>query len=259
MHLFEALVIIHVIAGTIGLVAFWVPISTRKGAKNHRKGGKLACYGFMVAGLLAVAMGLISLFVMTGRHPEIADRALYEGLFGWMMVYLGMLTIGFADYGLAVVKHSRRREALRAPRYQSVMGAVVAAALACGVYGFTIKEPLMMAVATLGVASMAIQQVFVWRGSLPYLIEPAPTAYIGEHFRALIGMGISAYTAFMSVGLIRLVPEHVFNPVIWAVPSVIGVSLIILFTHKSKQRAKRAANVVIKTADNVEQSGRQAA
>ncbi len=259
MHLFEALVILHVIAGTIGLVAFWVPIAARKGAKNHRKGGKFACYGFIAAGALAVAMGLISLFVMTDRHPEIADRALYQGLFGWMMLYLGVLTIGFADYGLAVVKHSRRRDALRAPRYQMVMGAVVAAALACGLYGFTIAEPLMMAVAALGIVSMAIQQVFVWRGRLRFLSEPAPTAYIGEHFRALIGMGISAYTAFMSVGLIRLVPEHVFNPAIWAVPSVIGVSLIIWFTHQGKQRAKRAARVQSGSTAKAEQSSQQAA
>jgi hypothetical protein len=41
----------------------------------------------------------------------------------------------------------------------------------------------------------------------------------------------------MSVGLIRLVPEHVFNPAIWAGPSVIGVSLILYFTLKAKRAA----------------------
>ncbi len=257
MHLFEALVVLHVIAGIVGLVAFWVPIATRKGARNHRKGGKVACYGFMVAGALAVVMGLISLFAMTDRHPEIADRALYQGLFGWMMVYLGALTIGFADYGLAVVKHARTRESLRKPRFQLVMAAVVAAALACGLYGFTIAEPLMMAVAALGVVSMAIQQLFVWRGRVSFLKEPSRTAYIGEHFRALVGMGISAYTAFMSVGLIRLVPEHVFNPAIWAVPSVIGVSLIIWFTHQGKRQARRAAQA--QAATKLDQRAGQAA
>ncbi len=259
MHLFEALVVLHVIAGTIGLVAFWVPIATRKGANYHRKGGKFACYGFIVAGALAVVMGLISLFVMPDRHPEIADRALYQGLFGWMMLYLGVLTIGFADYGLAVVKHARGRAALRKARYQMVMAAVIAAALACGIYGLTIAEPLMMAVAALGVISMTIQQVFVWRGRLPFLGEPKPTAYIGEHFRALVGMGISAYTAFMSVGLIRLIPEHVFNPAIWAVPSVIGVSLIIWFTHQGKQRAKRAEHAKGISSAKGEQSTQQVA
>lgn len=222
--------VLHVIAGTTGIIAFWGPIVTRKGARNHRKWGRACCYGFMGAGALAVAMALLSLFGSEHRIPSFTDRALFDGLFGWMMLYLGLLTIGFADYGLSVVKHSRNRAALRRPRYQLVMAIVVLSALYCGYYGYEVDNALMMAVAVLGVVSVAIQQVFVWRAA-----APSPQAYVGEHFRALIGMGISAYTAFMSVGLIRLVPEHVFNPMIWAGPSVVGVSLIIWFTHQGKQ------------------------
>jgi hypothetical protein len=137
---------------------------------------------------------------------------------------------------LSVVKHARDRTALRRPRYQLVIAAVVLAALQCGLYGYAIGEVLMLALAVLGIAAMGIQQVFIWRAQ-----APSRTAYVGEHFRALIGMGISAYTAFMSVGLIRLVPEQVFNPAIWAGPSVIGVSLIIWFTHRTRQAQRPAA------------------
>ena len=86
---FEILVVFHVLAGTIGLVAFWIPIGTKKGADTHRSGGRWATFGFIGAGALAIAMAIYSL-IDTSRHPEIADRALYEGLFGWMMLYLGM-------------------------------------------------------------------------------------------------------------------------------------------------------------------------
>ena len=235
MHLFEILVIAHVISGTTGLVAFWVPIAMKKGAKSHRKWGRIACYGFMIAGALAIAMAFLSLYGPEERIPSVTDRELFAGLFGWMMLYLGLLTIGFADYGLAVVKHGRKREALRAPRYQIVMLAVILSALWCGIYGFGIGQALMMAVAALGVVAMALQQLFIWRS------EVDQSAYVGEHFRALIGMGISAYTAFMSVGLIRWVPEEVFNPMIWAGPSVIGVSLIIYFTHQANQKRRARA------------------
>ena len=232
MHLFEILVVLHVITGATGLIAFWVPIATRKGAGNHRRWGRIACYGFMGAGALAVAMALLSLFGPEKRIPSVTDRALFDGLFGWMMLYLGLLTIGFADYGLSVVRHARSREALRGWRYQVVIAGVMLSALYCGYYGFGIGEVLMMAVAALGVVAMGLQQVFIWRPT-----APSPRAYVGEHFRALIGMGISAYTAFMSVGLIRWVPEHVFNPLIWAGPSIVGVSLIIGFTLKAKRAA----------------------
>jgi hypothetical protein len=237
MALFEALVALHVITGAVGLTAFWGPIVTRKGAANHRKWGKATCYGFLGAGALAIAMALLSLYGPEQRHPEVTDRALFEGLFGWMMLYLGILTIGFVDYGLAVVRHSRDRKALRRLRYQAVIAAVVIAGAYCGFYGFKVGHPLMMLVAFIGIAAMAIQQRYIWRRD-----DPPRTTYIGEHFRALIGMGISAYTAFLSVGLIRLVPEQVFNPAIWAGPSVIGVSLIILFTIKGKRAAAPKAS-----------------
>jgi hypothetical protein len=237
MALFEALVVAHVITGAVGLTAFWGPIVTRKGAANHRKWGKATCYGFLGAGALAIAMALLSLYGPEQRHPEVTDRALFDGLFGWMMLYLGILTIGFVDYGLAVVRHSRGRKALRSLRYQAVIAAVLVSGAWCGWYGYTVGHPLMMLVAFIGIAAMAIQQRYIWRSE-----DPARTTYIGEHFRALIGMGISAYTAFLSVGLIRLVPEQVFNPAIWAGPSVIGVSLILWFTIKGKRPAPAKAS-----------------
>jgi phosphoglycerol transferase MdoB-like AlkP superfamily enzyme len=232
MTLFHALVLLHVATGAVGLTAFWGPIVTKKGAKLHRTWGRAACYGFLGAGALAIAMAFLSLYGPEHRHPEVTDRTLFDGLFGWMMLYLGTLTIGFVDYGLAVVKHSRDRRALRSPRYQVVIAAVVLTGAWCGYFGWQVGHPLMMLVAFIGIAAMLIQQRYIWRES-----DPPRGTHIGEHFRALIGMGISAYTAFLSVGLIRLVPEHVFNPAIWAGPSVIGVSLILWFTVKGKKAA----------------------
>ena len=233
MHLFEILVILHVLTGATGLVAFWVPIATRKGAGAHRKWGRIACYGFIGAGALAIAMALLSLYGPEERLPSVTDRAVFDGLFGWMMLYLGFLTIGFADYGLAVVRHGRKREPLRGLRHQLIMAAVIVSGLYCGWYGFGIGQPLMVLVASVGIIAMILQEVFIWRR------KAAGTAYVGEHFRALLGMGISAYTAFLSVGLVRLVPEQVFNPLIWAGPSVVGVSLIIYFTVRTGRKVKR--------------------
>ena len=236
MHLFEALVVLHVIAGATGLIAFWVPIAARKGGPAHRRWGRIGTYAFLIAGTLAILMALLSLYGPETRLPMITDRVLFAGLFGWMMLYLGMLTIGFAVYGLAVVRHRANRERLRGPLYQAMFGAVIASALWCGYFGLSIGQPLMAAVATVGLAAVATQQFYVWRKTAP------PRAHVPEHFRALLGMGISAYTAFLSVGLIRLVPDHVFNPLIWAVPSIIGVSLIIRFTIGARQvRPKRPA------------------
>jgi hypothetical protein len=236
MALFEALVVVHIITGTTGLVAFWGPIVTRKGAAKHRQWGRIACYGFLGAGVLAIAMALLSLYGPEERIPSITDRELFAGLFGWMMLYLGCLTIGFVDYGLGVVRHARDYTALRRLRYQGVIAAVVISGAWCGWFGWKVGHPLMMIVAGIGIAAMLIQQRFIWG------VAPARQTYIAEHYRALIGMGISAYTAFLSVGLVRAFPEQVFNPLIWAGPSSIGVGLIIYFTLKAKAPQKGAAS-----------------
>ena len=80
MALFEALVVVHVVTGAVGLTAFWGPIVTRKGAANHRKWGKAACYGFLGAGAaLAAHPGVHHLSftgsVGTGALVQAAPRA----------------------------------------------------------------------------------------------------------------------------------------------------------------------------------------
>ena len=43
----------------------------------------------------------------------------------------------------------------------------------------------------------------------------------------IVGAGISVYTAFLTFGAARLMPQHAFNPYMWATPIVLGISLII--------------------------------
>ena len=228
MHLFEAIVVLHVLAGGLGLVSFWFPVAARKGGQAHRKWGRVACRAFMAAGVLAMVMALLSLFGPDQRLPTITDRVLFRGLFGWMMLYLGALTICFAHYGQAVVRHRARREGLRGWRHQAVFAAVIILAVNCGAYGLRTGQPLMALVAAIGLIAVATQLAYVWRRSVP------ARSHVPEHFRALIGMGISAYTAFLSVGMIRLVPDHVFNPLVWAVPSVVGGGLIVRYTVRGQ-------------------------
>lgn len=224
MQLFTVLVLLHVAAGSIGLVAFWVPVVTRKGGPAHRRWGRIGARALMAAGTLAILMALLSLYGPEQRLPMIRDRALFAGLFGWMMLYLGLLTITFADYGLTVARARQNRAALRGPRMTAIFALTGLAAVNCAAQGWRLGQPLMMLVAAIGLTAMSTQLAHIWRA------RPGPRAYVAEHFRALIGMGISAYTAFLSVGLIRLVPDHVFNPVIWAVPSIVGVALIARFS-----------------------------
>jgi hypothetical protein len=220
MLVFQGLVMVHVLAGTVALFSFWVPIFARKGAGHHVRWGRIFAQAVTLAALLACAMGILNLTLTDTRHPILLDRGVFRGLFGWMMLYLGLLSLLLIRYGLIAVRNKRGRAATQARLNQAGMAVVAIAALQCGFQGVLVHQPLMVALAGLGLITVA---TFL-RASL----RPAVgQSYIAEHLKAMVAAGISAYTAFLSVGLLRIVPAQVFNPLIWSLPSVVGVMLII--------------------------------
>ena len=58
--------------------------------------------------------------------------------------------------------------------------------------------------------------------------------------KALIGAGISVYTAFLAFGAVRLAPQLALNPVLWAIPLTVGLSLILYFWSRMPRRARAA-------------------
>ena len=234
MTLFQVLVIGHVITGIIVLISFWVPIATRKGGVNHRRWGNIFAKALFAAAWFAIAMAVLNLTTSSDRHPVLSDRRLFTGLFGWMMLYLGILTIGLGRYGLEAARHHGRPDATRTRFNIAVQAIVIIAAVQCGWQGFVIGQPLMVGLAALGLGA-AITFIIA-------LLRPPtmPGGHVREHLKAMVGAGISAYTAFLSVNLLRIIPDHVFNPAIWAIPSVVGVGLIIVHLRRIDVAQKQA-------------------
>ncbi len=240
MALFTALIVGHVVAGIVALCSFWVPVVSRKGGPAHQKWGRIFYYAVCVAGWFAIAMALLNLTIAQDRHPALTDRNLFNGLFGWMMLYLGVLTLGLATYGIGQAQSRRGGRSMRLGRHLPIQSAVLTAALVCAIDGILLRQPLMIALAALGIGTAITFMIAVVRPS------PDTSAPVGEHLKAMVGAGIAAYTAFLSVGLLQLLPAYVFNPLIWSVPSVIGTAIIVFqlnqarHTHAAAQRTKPA-------------------
>jgi hypothetical protein len=226
MTLFKLLVIGHIIAGLIVLITFWVPIASRKGGVDHRRWGRIFAKALFAAAWFAIAMAVLNLTTASDRHPVLTDRRLFDGLFGWMMLYLGVLTLGLGRYGMEAARQRGKAGTMRTPFDLGLQSLVILFALNCGVRGFMLGQPLMIGLAGLGLGA-ALTFIFA-------ILRPsaAPASHVREHLKAMVGAGISAYTAFLSVGLLQIVPDHVFNPAIWAIPSVVGVSLIIIHLRR---------------------------
>ncbi len=217
-HLFLAA---HVGAGIAALTSFWGAILTVKGGRAHRAWGRVFTTGIYAASAMALGMGSLSLVWPLAMHPQLTDETLYRGLFGWMMVYLALLTISMTRYGLMVIANKRRHDANRHWTMVALQLLVLAFAINCAGQGLWLGQPLMILVALLGFGTTLTYLRFMYRPA------PAARAWLPEHLKAMVATGISAYTAFLSVGLIELFPAHAFNPVIWAIPGTVGMMLII--------------------------------
>ncbi len=219
--LFHLLVAAHIGAGVTALTTFWIAIATRKGGTAHRRWGRVFANAIYAAAFLALGMGLLSVRWPLAMHPGLIDSALYRGLFGWMMIYLALLTISMTRYGLVMVANKRDHPANRHWTMIALQLAVLAACANCAVHGVILHQPLMIGISLIGFGTT---MTYLW-----YIFRPAPTrtAWLPEHLKAMVATGISAYTAFLSVGLIELFPAHAFNPKIWVVPTIVGMGIIV--------------------------------
>jgi len=234
VHLFEALVICHIITGTVGLIGMWVPVITAKGTPAHRNWGRIFVGSMLLTGTFAVAISICSLIDPLGTHTFSTDAVMVRGLFGWMMLYLGVLTIALAWHSYVCVRFRSDDAVRRHPGNVAVQAAMGIMAVLNAVMGVAIDQPIMVGVAVPGFAAAILNS--------QYLVQDKPIAqeWLVQHFRAGIGAGISVYTAFLAFGAVNLMPVLAFNPVLWALPTVLGVGYMIHHQLKIyRQRVRR--------------------
>lgn len=237
--MFHGLVAAHIAAGSVGAVAFWVPVVGRKGGMQHKRWGRVFTVSVLVTGALAVAMSLLTLADPLGTHPHLAGRfddSFIRGIFGWMMLHVGILTINLTWYGWLCVKNRSAITANRTVLNVALQYAVIVAALNCAWQGWRIGEPLMMAIAVVGVATGGTNLAFL------YARRHKPMDWLKEHIKSIVGAGISVYTAFLAFGSVRLFPSLALNPVMWAIPLIIGMG-ILLYHRRVVDLQRRARGV----------------
>lgn len=231
--LFRVFVWGHLVAGSVGLVLFWVVgVFSRKGAPLHKQLGLVFVSCMLFTGTLAVGMSTLTLIDPMATHPHFVehpvfrDIALVRALFGWMMQFLALLTISLAWHGYGAVRNKRAHEGNRGWLNVTLNVVVIVTAINTAVQGVLVGQMVMLGLPIVGVASGVTNLLFVYNAS------PKRFAFMIEHVKALIGAGISAYTAFLAFGLVRLMPERVFSPVLWSLPLIVGLSIIIWHTAR---------------------------
>ncbi|MEM9734627.1 MAG: hypothetical protein AAF903_14240 [Pseudomonadota bacterium] len=235
--LFHILVALHIITGSVGLLAFWVPVMGQKGGSRHVRVGKAFVLSMLSTGFIAMGIATTTLLWPLETHPALDDIGLVRGIFGWMMLYLAVLTVNLAWYGWQAGFHKRNHRKQWEWRNLSLQVLVTLAAANCLYQGYVLEgwpteRVLMMGISFVGFATVITNMNYLLRA------KPGIADWQLEHIKALVGAGISVYTAFLAFGAVRLMPSMALNPLLWAVPLVTGVSIIVYQQQRVKRRYK---------------------
>jgi len=195
----------------------------------------------LLTGTAAIAISVCTLIDPMATHPQLAghpvlnDAALVRAIFGWMMLGLAILTINLAWYGLQCNRNRRDHAANLEWRNLSLQAATFIAASNCAWQGYLVGQPLMLGMSFIGWATVATNLYFLYKP------KRATNDWLKEHIKALVGAGISVYTAFFAFGAVRTFPELALHPVVWAIPLVVGLTLIIYHQRKVSLARRNAA------------------
>jgi uncharacterized membrane protein len=226
VHIFDTLVIAHILSGLVGLASVWMPIISKKGGRLHRKAGAVFVKSMLVTGIVATGIATSTLIAPVETHPHLLDHPLFVGgretiraIFGWMMLYLAFLTVNLARFGDRCVKDKITRG--RGP-WDTVSQAVLfMLSVNCLVQGVLVEMSLMIGISMVGLATVG--------SNLWYLYKPKVRCYDWqlEHVKGLVGAGISVYTAFIAFGAVRFLPEIALTPLLWSLPLLVGLAIIL--------------------------------
>lgn len=230
-NLFQALQWMHVTAGGLALILFWIPAIAPKGGKTHVRAGwfYVACMSVVVVTALALS-GLaftIPLIVRRIAQPlspaELADFLRGQRISATFLAYLAGLTLAAGWQGIWAVEAKREPKTMRTPFTLALNVLVFLAGLIVLVLGITYRSGPLVALSPIG--------PFLAAGNLRYVLRGPQSRmhwwYV--HLSSMIATAIAGYTAFLVFGAARLLPSVARSQlytIFWILPALIGIPVI---------------------------------
>ncbi len=240
-ELFHDLRWIHIAAGTIALIVFWIPVAASKGSRLHVKVGWVYAGCMSVVVLTALSMSGLAFAAPLGvRHfthvlsaDETAQFIRSSREVAFFLAYLGGVTLAALWQGIGVLRTRRDPTSFRKPFVFALNTAVVLAALASLAMGIYAR--------TATFAAMSIVGFIVSGGNLFYLLRgPADRMdWWYQHLGSMIATGIAGYTAFIVFGgrhLLAPLVQPQYYVLFWILPTAIGAPAIALTTAYYKRK-----------------------
>ena len=148
----------------------------------------------LVTASMALFMGRTTLLRPVETDPT---QVGFEGIFGWMIMELAILTVQVVWHGLITIRNTRRHLANRHSPNVASNVLVILAALVCAYRGWLIQELLMMGISIVGIAS-GLTNLY----SL-YTDAPSKIAYLAEvrrRYEVVVGRILLRHHALFVIG-----------------------------------------------------------
>jgi uncharacterized membrane protein len=219
---------VHISAGVVALLVFWLPLVAKKGGRLHRRVGWVYV---AAAGTVAVTGIASCVRLMTDGGPG-RFRA------GVFLAYVGVLAGASALLGVRALRTKGRTAASRNPVDLAPPLLLVAGGIALAAFGLHHGRVLFVLFAALGTALGA--------GQLRFWLRP-PVRKGEWLLMHMTGMGtscITTVTAFAVVNAPRL-GMRTFDLPLWAAPiAVLGIGLTLWRRSYAKRLAEPPASII---------------
>jgi uncharacterized membrane protein len=209
--LFRGVLAVHIAAGAVALLVFWVPLVTKKGGRTHRRTG----WVYVAAAATVAVSGFVSCI------PLVSGGSPWRWRAGVFLAYVSVLAGASAQFGVRALRTKARAVASRSAIDLVPPLLLVAGGVALAAFGIHRSMVLYVLFAALGVA-LGLSQLRFW------LTPPAhERAWFLAHMSGMGTSCITTVTAFVVVNA-RSFGMRTFDLAVWAGPiAVLAVGLTI--------------------------------
>lgn len=183
MPAYAAFLVLHIVAGSIALLAFWSAALLRKGSPRHRLVGKV--FLLSMCGILATGVVLAGQRLLDGRT-----------LAGVFLAYLLVITAQAMWMSWRAVTDKRDWRAMVArPGWRVLALASLGSGLAVLAIGVANGVPLFIGFSLVGILAGVQMVRFARRG------PQRANWHVVQHYQGILGCGVATHIAFLTIAM----------------------------------------------------------
>jgi hypothetical protein len=221
--LYAIMRILHILAGFIALVIFWIPLITQNSSKLHRRSGWIYTFA-----MLGVAISAVTLAIIRIAGWQESTSAQIE--FAWFLMLIAWLSGSAAWHGLVVLQAKWWKQfPLRLNAITIFLAGVLAlSGVGVMIYGWMEENSLLQWFPLVVISLSVLQLRMLWKRTRVQL----NVWRMAEHISGMVGCGISTITAFTVFAFPRLLGWESAPLWMWLLPIVILTPVIFIATYK---------------------------